>query len=228
MPASVAPDGGWRRLDDPWRTAFELAWESWSAGSLGIGAVVVDAGGMVATTGRNRIYEQRAPTNRMAGTFIAHAEVDALAGLAPGRYLGHTIFTTLEPCLLCWGAIRLSRVGKVRFAAPDPLWRPVADLLTSHADTTRWWPSATGPEPGALAALGALLPLVHHIERQGPSGTVAAGYGSSRPELVHFARDLAGSRWLRTVADDGATAEEVFGELWRRYSSYRSSVDPRV
>jgi len=52
-------------------TALDLAWRSFGAGSFGIGAVVTDADGVVVATGRNRILEEDAGDDVLAGTSAA-------------------------------------------------------------------------------------------------------------------------------------------------------------
>jgi tRNA(adenine34) deaminase len=76
----------WAALAQPWQLAFELAWEALQAGSVQVGAVVVDPGGGLVTQGRSRSTEPTGPSGQLAGTCLAHAEVNALAGLAPGDY----------------------------------------------------------------------------------------------------------------------------------------------
>ena len=65
----------------PWRVAVDQAWESFVAGSFGVGAVVTDPSGAVVSAGRNRIGESTGPSGRLYGTRLAHAEMDVLAGL---------------------------------------------------------------------------------------------------------------------------------------------------
>jgi tRNA(Arg) A34 adenosine deaminase TadA len=63
--------------------AVELAWESFRAGSLGIGAVITRDGETLAT-GRNRLAESDPGEVVLAGTSLAHAELNALAKLRWG------------------------------------------------------------------------------------------------------------------------------------------------
>src|SRR5205823_5355576 len=57
---AVATIEAWARLDGPWREAFRLAWEAFGAGTIPIGAVVVDEKGTVVARGRNRVFETAA------------------------------------------------------------------------------------------------------------------------------------------------------------------------
>src|SRR2546430_14130180 len=78
----------WDELSDGWLAAFGLAWESHCAGSPGVGAVVVDASGTVVADGRSRRGEDALVPNQLSGSRMAHAEINALAGLAVEEYDG--------------------------------------------------------------------------------------------------------------------------------------------
>jgi tRNA(adenine34) deaminase len=84
-------------------------------GEVPVGAVVVLDDKIVAR-GRNRVIGLSDPT--------AHAEVIALreAGLAIGNYrlTGSTVYSTVEPCAMCAGAIVHARVERLVYGAADP------------------------------------------------------------------------------------------------------------
>src|SRR5262245_898530 len=108
----------------PMQRALELAWESFGAGSIGVGAVVTHEDAVVAT-GRNRVAETDPGDDALSGSSLAHAEMNALAKLrwGPRRTDGPELWTTLQPCLQCTAAIRLSQVRTVDVLAPDPVFR---------------------------------------------------------------------------------------------------------
>lgn len=97
------------------RAALDEARAAIAHEDVPVGAVVVRAGEVVARA-RNRREADGDPT--------AHAEVSALreAGLRRGRWRldDCALYVTLEPCVMCAGAIVLARVPLVVFAAPDP------------------------------------------------------------------------------------------------------------
>src|SRR5690348_10834728 len=95
----------WRGLAWPWHECFQLAWESFQAGSVPVGAVLVDGSGQRVSSGRNRRRESGAVPGQISGSNLAHAELNALASLPPGDYPQHVLYTTLEPCLLCTAAL---------------------------------------------------------------------------------------------------------------------------
>ena len=97
------------------RRALELAQEAGRAGEVPVGAVVVLEGRSVGE-GRNRMVGCGDPS--------AHAEMEAIrsacAAVANYRLPGADVFTTLEPCPMCAGALVLARVKRIVFAAHDP------------------------------------------------------------------------------------------------------------
>ncbi len=121
--------------------AVELAWESFRAGSLGIGAVIT-LDGEITATGRNRLAEHDPGDDVLAGSSLAHAEMNALAKLRWGASpSGLQLWTTLQPCLQCLGAIRLSPVRHVHALAPDPLFRGVERGRELNEFIGRDWPT---------------------------------------------------------------------------------------
>lgn len=97
------------------RRALALAAEAASAEEIPVGAVVLDDSGRIIAEGRNTREESHDPTG--------HAEIEAMrrAAAAVGSWNleGHTLVVTLEPCVMCAGAILQARIGRVVFGAWD-------------------------------------------------------------------------------------------------------------
>ena len=100
--------------EDFLREALELARDAERGGEVPVGAVVV-LDGRVIGRGRNSPIARNDPT--------AHAEVLALreAAAATGNYRleGATMYATLEPCVMCAGALVAARVSRLVFGARD-------------------------------------------------------------------------------------------------------------
>jgi tRNA(adenine34) deaminase len=114
----------WNKFSIPWQAAFTEAWESYCNGSIPIGAVLIDSLGNVVSQGRNRINESMAPEGQTCSNHLAHAEINVLLQLNikdPNLDSKYTLYTTTEPCVLCFGAIVMSGIRRVRYAALDPI-----------------------------------------------------------------------------------------------------------
>lgn len=104
------------RTDERWmRRALDLARQAEQAGEVPVGAVLVLDGAAVGE-GWNHNINANDPS--------AHAEVQALRDA--GRLLGNyrfpnaTLYVTLEPCVMCAGAIVHARIARVVYGATDP------------------------------------------------------------------------------------------------------------
>lgn len=95
--------------------ALTLAAQAARGADVPVGAVVLDAAGRAVGEGRNLREETGDPT--------AHAEIVALrqaaASLGTWNLEGHTLVVTLEPCVMCAGAILQARIARVVFGAWD-------------------------------------------------------------------------------------------------------------
>ena len=94
--------------------ALKEAWRAFDADEVPVGAVVVHDRQIVGR-GRNQVELLQDAT--------AHAEMLAIGAAAQAvggwRLEGCTLYSTLEPCCMCVGALFLSRVSRVVWGAPD-------------------------------------------------------------------------------------------------------------
>jgi tRNA(Arg) A34 adenosine deaminase TadA len=197
----------------PWRAAFELAWESHRAGSPGVGAVIVNAQGRLVATGRSRRGEATEELNQLSGSRMAHAEINALAGLRVDQHAGLTLLVTLEPCLLCAAAVAISHVPRVVFAGRDPVWSYLRSLPSFDRRLADRWPRVEGPMGGRLGAWASLVPLIERIERD-PSGARVDEFEREAPAVLALARELvmdSTAPQLRSLDLD-----QALDEVWRR------------
>jgi len=105
----------WSETDEQMmHRALELAREGEKAGEVPVGAVISFAGAIVGE-GWNQVIAFRDPT--------AHAEIVALRAAAAVlnnyRLPGTTLYVSLEPCVMCAGALVAARVERLVFAARD-------------------------------------------------------------------------------------------------------------
>jgi tRNA(adenine34) deaminase len=115
--------------------ALEQARTALGVGEVPVGAVVVAADGTIVGRGYNHPISSHDPTG--------HAEVMALreAARSIGNYrlTGMTLVCTLEPCIMCAGAIVHARIARLVFGAHDPkagaagsIYNVVADSRLNH------------------------------------------------------------------------------------------------
>lgn len=102
---------------DPMTRALALAEQAAEMGEVPVGAVIVDPKtNEIIAEGHNQPIQDHDPT--------AHAEICAMRAAAKSlgnyRLPGLHMYVTLEPCVMCAGAISLARLDKVVFAADDP------------------------------------------------------------------------------------------------------------
>lgn len=121
--------------DAAMHAALEVARAAPSSGDVPVGAVVLDRTGAIIAMGHNE--------REVAHDATAHAELLALrrAGAAVGSWqlTGCTLAVTLEPCVMCAGAVVLARVDRLVFGAWDPksgaagsVWDLVRDRRHNH------------------------------------------------------------------------------------------------
>lgn len=111
------------------RMALNAAAEAKRDGEVPVGAVVVRDGEVIAI-GYNRPIGRHDPT--------AHAEIAALRAAADklGNYRlpGCTLYVTLEPCVMCAGAMMHARLARVVYGATDPKTGACGSVLNLFAE----------------------------------------------------------------------------------------------
>ncbi len=136
------------------REALLLANQAAAAGEVPVGAVVVKDG-VIVGRGCNAPISRHDPT--------AHAEILALRDAAQhfGNYrmVGCELFVTLEPCVMCIGAMLHARVSRVVFGASDPKTGAAGSVFNLFGDFPH-----PNPPPGGE---GAVIRLNHHARVQG-------------------------------------------------------------
>jgi tRNA(adenine34) deaminase len=111
--------------------ALEEAQAGLAAGEVPVGAVLVGVGGEILARTFNRPIGLSDPT--------AHAEILALRAGArlSGNYrlLGSSLYVTIEPCIMCLGAMLHARLRRLVFGAPDPKGGACVSLYRLPEDT---------------------------------------------------------------------------------------------
>lgn len=96
------------------RRALQEAQQAFTAGEIPVGAVVVS---------QNRIIARAHNLTETLNDVTAHAEMQAItaaANLLGGKYLNDcALYVTVEPCVMCAGALGWSQIGKIVYGASD-------------------------------------------------------------------------------------------------------------
>ena len=209
----TAADDAWNSLSEPWQLAFDEAWRSWCADCFGIGAVAMRADTVVAT-GRNRVMEPRSEPGVIADSFIAHAEMNALAQIPWGQR-DITLYTTLEPCLMCTSAIVMCRIAEVRYAATDSLMTGLRERLRDEPFVAERWPATSGPLDGPLAAFARVLPHSFLLRTIGDDNPAVQQAGDVE---MRRAREVVSAGSLDVVRDGAGSAVDALGAVWELLS----------
>ncbi len=119
--------------------ALDEARMAWLAGEIPVGAIAVCRGRVIAR-GRNRKEEK--------SLALSHAEIEVIG--AASRWVGDwrlsevTLYVTLEPCIMCTGALLQARIGRLVYGCPDPkggavdsLYRLAEDRRLNHSFPVR-------------------------------------------------------------------------------------------
>jgi tRNA(Arg) A34 adenosine deaminase TadA len=112
-----------------WEKCLDLAIESFNAKSLAIASIITNNKDVIVSYGSNQLRDNRDTYNKITLSSIAHAEMNAIHNLGiPGMDgKDFTLYTTVEPCPMCIGAISLSRIKNVVVGSKDP-----------YAGSTQW------------------------------------------------------------------------------------------
>lgn len=110
--------------------ALREAEEAYLEEEVPVGAVLVSSAGEIIAADHNRTRQNNDPT--------AHAEMVVLRKAARVmnnfRLPGTTLFATIEPCLMCAGAMIQARVDRVIYGAPDPRGGALGSLYDVSQD----------------------------------------------------------------------------------------------
>lgn len=108
--------------------ALQLAQHAWYKGEVPVGAVLLDEQGQVIGQGYNQVITENDPS--------LHAEMVALRQAATHlknyRLPKTQLFVTLEPCVMCLGAMFHARVSRIVYAASDPKTGACGSILCLH------------------------------------------------------------------------------------------------
>ena len=209
----------WSELSLPWQAALEEAWSASCAGCVPIGAVVVNEKGDIIARGRNHINDQEALPGQICGNQLAHAEINALLAVTRPHEEFHqlAIYTTMEPCPLCMGAIYMSGIRRLYYACRDT-YAGSADMLGSTQYLSVKPVKAFGPSRGDLENILAAIQTEYRLVRfSGQNSFVQEAWRQAYPQGVALGERLAASQELLAMRKVCCPVAEVIDWLESRY-----------
>jgi tRNA(adenine34) deaminase len=155
----------WDSISLPWQVCLEEAWLAYRAGCTPIGAVITAPHGEIISRGRNRVNEPSVRDGFIHSNKLAHAELNALIVLSQRQVdlRTCTLYTVLEPCPLCLGALYMAGVRRFYFAARDP-WAGSSNLLGATPYLSRKPVQAFGPYNPDLEQIIIAIQVISFLE----------------------------------------------------------------
>ena len=207
----------WSELSLPWQTCFQETWQAYLNGTVPIGAVLTGPNDEIISRGRNQIFvDESAETPGLVSRHkLAHAELNALLAVDSEKVNFHQsiIYSAVEPCPLCMGAIYMCGVRQIHYAVSDP-YAGSTDMLDATLYLSRKKVRASASSPKDFALIIAALNLDFFV-RQGTAkrDAVWESWIETHPLALKLCDILTDSAYFITAVKRKLTTEEAFAEL---------------
>jgi len=198
----------WKKLPEVWRQAFDQGAIAYlEESSAPIGALVVDARGSIVSSGRNAMARGR----------LAHAEMNALDRIPRDSDRSRLrLYSTLEPCPMCAGAIRMCQLPELHIGAMDP--SAGSSALLDATDFMREFPcSVRAPTIPLLESVIVALVIEYRVRNQ--HNRWRERWSSYRPASVALGDRLVRSRSYEGWVQAGISAEVLFDQVASRLAA---------
>jgi len=210
----------WSDLDPIWQACLEEAWQAFQHCSVPIGAIITDANGMIISRGRNHIYDDSQLPGQVSRNQLAHAELNALLHFDRNEHDHHScsIYTSMEPCPLCMGAIYMMGIRQVHYASRDAYAGSTNMLGATPYLSRKEIRAYSPPYPELENALIALL-VLFSLKRPNPpfsarTGEVIEAWQETCPVGVTLGKQLSEARSLSTLTSGNMQVDEGFNFLF--------------
>ena len=208
----------WNNLEKPWQIAFQMAWEAYKSGTIPIGAVIVNAKGNIISTGRNRIFDKEGSTP-LTGTNMAHAEMDAMFGLDEREHPDirkYILYSTMEPCPMCFGTMVMMNIRNVYYAARDGF--AGATSLNDKQAYIKNKNIIIKRGNDEMEAFQLILQSAYEYERQHPKKeNLLNSWRNINESSVEYGKVLYESCYFRKAIDRNKGIDKIFDEVMEGY-----------
>jgi len=201
----------WSELEVPWQVCLEEAWDAFCCGTVPIGAAIFTRDGVLLARARNHIRDD-APPGQIGHHDLAHAEINALLQVTRKIMNPHTsiLYTAVEPCPLCMGAIYMAGIRNIHYLARDT-FAGATDLLGKTWYLSRKKINVQGPVP-QLEDFLVTLQTAQHLEMGYTLDDYAdlyARWRSGSPSAVQKGIEFFENGRLKTAVQEGKTISEM-------------------
>jgi tRNA(adenine34) deaminase len=210
----------WGELPKHWQRCFEQVWESYKNGSFPIGAVITDEKDNIIATGRNKVYENQCHSNEICNNKIAHAEINAILkinNLETNEARRHyKIYSSMEPCPLCFGAITMSGIRNIHYAARDSL-AGATNLQKGNDHLRQKNFNIKGPHP--LLEMVQFVIITDFILRRGHDVVrIIQPWKQDCPIAIEIASEWFNEDKLLQAGKNDVTAKDIIDEIFQEIS----------
>lgn len=214
----------WDKLERPWKDALEMAWEAYGKGTIPIGCVIVNEEGDVISRGRNRIFDKTS-NNPLAGSNMAHAEMTAMLGLSERVHpniRSYGLYTTMEPCPMCFGTMVMMNMRNLFYGARDTLAGAVN--LNDKMEYIKSKSIKIHHYGGDIEVFQLILSTVFEYERQHPGlENILRVWRNVNEAAVEYAKLLYQSGYFKEATVHNEKIEQVYDQVLMGYYSYFSN-----
>jgi len=205
---------GFDALAEVWQRCFELSWQAYVQGSLPIAAVITDAKGRVVAIGQNQIATN-VKQFQISGHALAHAELNAMLQLDETKLDPRTctLYSSLEPCPMCMGAIRMMGIRHFQYACRDP-WVGSSEMLDLiPAFRTKAMKANHLNNRGFERCIGVLMVLSYLKDGLDTQSEFFRAWQHLLPQTTSIALRYYQEENLEGLIETKATARDVFNVI---------------
>jgi tRNA(adenine34) deaminase len=216
----MAPASKFSDLSPVWQTCFSEGWQAFLSDNVPIGAAITDGDGKVLFQSRNRISDLNAPPRQTCNSQIAHAELNTILmieGKPKGIHDWH-IYSLVEPCPLCMGAIYMAGLRHIHYAFSDA-YAGSTDLLGKSPYLSRKPIKTYLPEANTLHEIVAAQQMEFNLRRGERFLEVADAIRSSSQSGAILGELIHTEHTLQQFAAIGTPAADVYDQLAQRLAS---------
>lgn len=213
----------WNELDKAWQEAFRLAWDAYKKGTIPIGSVVVNKEGELISEGQNQIFDLKGKSP-LAGTNMAHAEMNALYGLNEidhPEIRSYTLYTTMEPCPMCFGTAVMMNIRNIYYAADDGF--AGATSLNDKLDYIMRKDIKILKVGGELEAFQLILQSSYEYKRNHPRiENILSSWRDVNKLAIDMGKELFESGYFDNAIKQNKSIEVIYKEVIGKYLDSRT------